>query len=704
MSGKKSTPAPKTIRTATGKPVRKSLPRQDGFFRRNAFPVALFLLTFIVFGNAIFNDYALDDEFYTAGSNKLTKEGTKSIPEIFNTRTFNNSDGSGYSYRPVAVASFALEIHLFGEDPVVSHFINVLLYAFLMVLLFHVLRRWFTTAGDWFSFFVCLIFLVHPLHTEIVANIKCRDELLAMLFTLLSIFFLWKFRETRKWYFFALYPVCYFAAILSKHTIIPFLALIPLALWFFTDESWKKIGLYMIPLLVMAAITLYIEREVLPDQSRTYQEFENPLVKHRGLFRRSALASYVLGRYLWLHFIPHPLVYYYGQNYVPFATWTNGIAILSLVIHIGLGALAFVEMRKKTILGFGLLFYLIAIAPFSNLIFAAPGLMAERFTNASVLGFSIVVIYLIFKFLKKNPVEFRWKSPDYKTVRTVIVAVAAIYAVRSIARNETWENKHTLYGHDMQHLEESAKANMLYGALLSRDGMEARLRGRQWARQGNSDSARILMAKSNANFLEARKLYRKATEVAPYYHTAWSNLGTTYFFVEQPKEALPYFLESLRHKPDYNEGLFNSAMAYDQLGKPDSAIYFFRKSIAADSTYVTAYEQLSRVMVQQKSDTAAGIALLKLAIRNKPDDESPWNNLAKLYLEAGDTLSGAAAMEKAAEINPSNVYRLGNLAQFYRSPRTRDDAKAAYYESLYRREMAKQQGMNQGNQQGRRRR
>src|ERR1044071_9005418 len=111
----------KIILTKTGskqRPVSQSKGRLiKDFFQRNQFAVALFLLTFIVFGNGIYNEYALDDEFYTNGANKLTLQGIKGIPEIFKSHTFYNNDGTGYSYRPVTVASFAIETQFFGEKP-----------------------------------------------------------------------------------------------------------------------------------------------------------------------------------------------------------------------------------------------------------------------------------------------------------------------------------------------------------------------------------------------------------------------------------------------------------------------------------------------------------------------------------------------------------------------------------------------------------
>ncbi|MEO5644658.1 MAG: tetratricopeptide repeat protein [Bacteroidia bacterium] len=655
-------------------------PIGQGFLKRNSFQVGLFLIAFLVFANGIGNDYALDDEFYTAGSNTLTQKGIKGIPAIFKSHTFKNNDNSSYSYRPVTLTTFAIETQLFGEDAHVSHFFNVLLYALTIVLIFSILRKWFVTQGDWFNFFICLIFIVHPLHTEVVDNIKCRDELLAILFMLLTIHAIWKHLETKKIYWLILYPILFWAGMLSKHTAVPFYVLIPLSMWFFTDIKLWKIILYIAPLLITTILTSLFQKHNLEVETREYLPFENPLAGHPGFGQLTATSFYVMGRYLFLHFIPYPLVYYYGSFYVPDVTWSNPIAIASLIIHLALGLWALKELRKKSILGFGLLFYLINAGAYSNLLQRAPGIMAERYTYAASLGFCIVVIVLLARLMKVNLADFRWKSEEFKNFRFVMIALALLFAVRSVWRTEDWKNKETLYGGDMEYLEESVKANMLYGALLSKNALELNFQSRMSDGKGgyiiNSETQKQAMNR----FKEARIYYGKAAELAPYYHTAWSNLGTTYFFTGETRTALSYFNKGVSQKDDYAEGWFNVAMAYDKLEKPDSAIYAFNRSIRADSAYVSSYEQLSRIIMQQEKDPDKALALLRVAARKKPDSEVPWNNMANIYLQLKDTAQSAAAMERAAEINPGNVQRLYNLAQYYRIKQNM--AKYSYYNSL----------------------
>lgn len=111
-------------------------------------------------------------------------------------------------------------------------------------------------------FFICLLFFLHPLHTEVVENIKSRDELVAMLGALLSLWFAWRFYDFCRWYYALLYPLFFWLGFLSKHTVIPYLLLFPLVLYFFTALNWKKIVLYTLPLLAVMVSTA-MHQEIL---------------------------------------------------------------------------------------------------------------------------------------------------------------------------------------------------------------------------------------------------------------------------------------------------------------------------------------------------------------------------------------------------------------------------------------------------------
>lgn len=688
-----SSSSKKPVKPATRSETKSASGKKIGslsFWARNRFTIFLFCFTFVVFGNSIFNGYALDDEFYTAGSNKLTQKGLKGIPEIFTTRTFFNNDGSGYSYRPVALTTFAIEIQFFGEKARTSHFFNVLIYAFTLVLLFGLLRKWFVKQGDWFSFFICLVFLVHPLHTEVVDNIKCRDELLVFFFGVLMFRFIWRHLETKAWWTIPAMALSFGLAMLSKTTVVPLLVLVPLAVWYFTDKKWWAGLIYVGPIILLIVIAKFALISRLPEMTRTLQGFENPIVE-MNFSQLSATATYVLGRYLWLHIIPYPLIFYYGLKEVPVCSWSDIPVILSLVAYLGIAVFTWFEFRKKSAAGFGLLFFLGNIILFSNFFGAAPGIMAERFTYMASFGFAIVLVDLVFRFAKTIPESFVWKSEASGKAKWTFVAIITLFSLRSIARNEAWEDKETLYRNDVELAPESAKINMLLGSLLSSQAAQMNYEGQQMVQQGMQRDGQAKIQDAIALFNESKAYYQQATEIFPEYYTAWSNLGTAYYFLHDYRNGLPFFHRAIAIKEDYAEAYFNLGMSYEQLGLKngaivdtamiDSSIYYFTLGLQKDPEYVNSADQLSRILMSHKRDSSGAMNLLMNSAKANPESDVPWNAMSNIMLRCGDTLGAATALEKAAAINPNNEIRLRNLAAFFSMHGNAE--KANYYNSLY---------------------
>jgi tetratricopeptide (TPR) repeat protein len=290
------------------------------------------------------------------------------------------------------------------------------------------------------------------------------------------------------------------------------------------------------------------------------------------------------------------------------------------------------------------------------------------------------------------------------------VVIVIVFTVLCWSRNEDWENKEMLYAHDIEYIHESAKANMLLGALRAKAAMERRLAARSYKEKGMQYAFDTAYASAKRLFEESRGYYKKATEVAPYYYTAWSNLGTTYFFLETDadtaneltKQALVYFKKSIALKPNYSEGLFNTAMSYERLGDIDSAIYYFNRSISSDSAYFSSYEQLSRIYLQHRNQPDKAMGVLQTAAQKKPDSDAPWNAIGNLYLQLKDTASAAGAFEMAARINPNNPQRLYNLAGYFYKKGNME--KFNYYNGLFKelQEKMQQNGQMPAQQQRRR--
>ena len=97
-----------------------------------------FIFCFLFYGNSLKNKYALDDDYITVTNfpvkgqkyvpnHPLVSKGFKGIPKIWKSR-YASDEESSFDYRPLVTASFAIEYGIFGQNPFISHLINILIY------------------------------------------------------------------------------------------------------------------------------------------------------------------------------------------------------------------------------------------------------------------------------------------------------------------------------------------------------------------------------------------------------------------------------------------------------------------------------------------------------------------------------------------------------------------------------------------------
>ena len=131
---------------------------------------------FILYANTLTHDYAVDDQTAII-QNKLTQQGVSALPTIFTSAYRAGVDDRPEGlYRPLSIALFAIEWQLSGGDPRLGHWVNVLLYVVTAFMLFLALTLFLDKHNILLPFIATLLFVTHPIHTEVVANIKSRDE------------------------------------------------------------------------------------------------------------------------------------------------------------------------------------------------------------------------------------------------------------------------------------------------------------------------------------------------------------------------------------------------------------------------------------------------------------------------------------------------------------------------------------------------
>lgn len=553
--------------------------------QKNKFVPYIFIaiLAFVIYGNSLFNNYALDDTIVIT-QNKFTQEGISGIPDILKYDTFTgfwySNDTTktpqqiqeekklvpGGRYRPLSLISFAIENSIFGKDmidegsqksfigcPFVNHLVNILLYIITVFILYKVLLMLFpNNEQKWyfsFSYIVSILFLFHPIHTEAVANIKGRDEIMTLLFSLVALLFTIYYHKNNKKYYLLFSGLFLFLGLLSKENTITFLAVIPITIYLFVTKKIKNILISLLPLIVAAGLFLIIRSSVLGfshNEQIADELMNNPFL--RANFNEKYATIFVtLLIYIKLLIIPYPLTYDYYPKQIEIVDFSSPVALLSLFLYIAILVIAIYGLfRKKEsttwkIISFAIFFYLIPLSVVSNIFFGVGTFMNERFIFISSIGFCIIIAFILNKLITKI-------IKNIKTRQTVTVFFLTLiligYGYQTISRNSAWKDDYTLFVTDVKTSSKSAKSNCSAGG-----------KSLEKAKLIKNDQI-----KHDKLCEQSIKYLTKAVEIHPNYSDAWLLLGNAYYeYNYNIPKALDSYANVIRRDINANSLALNNA-------------------------------------------------------------------------------------------------------------------------------------------------
>ena len=484
MSKKKNSAKP-IAATIKGTPQYKTsisaIPRFNG--QKHRFPLLILAILAIgLYAASLSFGYALDDTMVVE-KNKIVQKGFDGMGDIFRFESFRGYFGEqkqlleGDRYRPLSLMTFAAEIGIFGkEKPFFGHFFNLLLYALTALLLYRVLLFMFPREGEttdgtdnfmskftpffMIPFLATALFIVHPLHVEVVANIKGRDEILALLGELSALYFTFKYTQNKKLKYLIGSFTSILLALLSKESAITFLAIVPLTAHFFTKTTtFDKLK---ITLPIAAATLIYLIMRVnaigyLLGSKEITDLMNNPFYGME-IGDKLATISYTLLLYVKLHIFPHPLTHDYYPFQIPRLTWADPRALLGLGVHIGLVVVILRGWKNRTIWAYAAAFYMATLSIVSNLFVSVGTFMNERFVYHASLAFCLALAY----FLTRKYV------PKMASVGIAAVFLLA-FSIKTITRVSDWKSGATLNNSAIVNSPNSARANCFFGVSMWED-------------------------------------------------------------------------------------------------------------------------------------------------------------------------------------------------------------------------------------------
>ncbi len=598
----------------------------------------IFGFAFLLYGNTLTNRFNIDDSLVIQ-DNELVHQGIKAIPEIFTTEYYN--DGlKTFGYRPLVKATYAIEYQLWGQNPVMHHLINVILYGCIGILLFYLLLYLFQEKKKTLSLAITLLFLAHPIHTEVVASLKSRDEMLGFIFSLCTIFLAVKYADSNKIKFLILTILSLIFAHFSKLSTIPTLLIAPLAVFYFRNIDRKKnIQILFVCTLVSVLYMILLFSFLGDNLTRTYEFFEVPWVNENTLTNRFSYGMITLGFYLKKLFFPHPLGFYYGYKTLHTSGLSDPMVWIWAVIYFGILGLGIKSFKSHKIFSFGIFTFLIYIFMFSNLIPAVTGIVGERHSFHASLGFSILLGYLILNFPGKTE-----QIKQFIKIRYVFMGIILLaFAFKTITRNLDWNSKYTLYKSDINYLENSVWANLVY-ANTCLD---------QYDLNNNENKDKNLIK-------EAENKIKKAIQLDPTYAKSYNILAEIQSgYQSKYNDAILNYKKAISINNSDPDQYFNLAKTYSKKGNWNEAELNFKNCIEKEKYQFNCMFNLGAIYFNSNR-IKQGKNIADQLMNEAPENYLSYNLMGVYHLTQKDTLSSVNSFLKAYDFG----YQMEDSYQF----------------------------------------
>jgi protein O-mannosyl-transferase len=350
-------------------------------------------------------------------------------------------------YRPLTILSFAVDWSVARGSAAVMHVENALWHGFASLLVVLVVLRWLPPTG---AVTAGLLFAVHPVHVEGVANLVSRSEVFAALGLLGALLC----ARRRLW---AAAILCALLAMFSKERGVVAIALIALDDWLRpADEPSYPRPFYA----ALAVATLGYFVVWLRVGHSAAADVAAPFIG-AGAGARLAIALPALWRATVLLFFPVTLSSDYGPQVIPYRTGLSLAALAGAGVVAGIVGLTIAARRRAPAISFAAGAAGIAALPTSNLIFPSGIVLSER-----DLYLPVLIPAVLFG------AALVWSSERWPRARTVIVAttVLALLAARSLERLPAWTDNRMFLLTLLREHPESYRAQQSAGAVLSGAG------------------------------------------------------------------------------------------------------------------------------------------------------------------------------------------------------------------------------------------
>ncbi|MCC7265260.1 MAG: tetratricopeptide repeat protein [Candidatus Latescibacteria bacterium] len=524
--------------------------------------VALGLVA-VVYARSIPNGFCFDDHAIVAENPQVIQARWG---EIFTSDYWSTTGEHTGLYRPLTLASFALNFLLAGEGAWSFHLVNLVLHLGATALFYWVVAACLSPGA---ALLAGLCFGLHPALTEAVAGVVGRAELLSCCLGLTGV---WTWRAAKV-------PAQYLGALallslapLAKESGICF----PLgaAVWALCFQPSKLAA--WIGALAAAGLSLGIKLLVLGQlQPGDIGFLDNPLAYVSAPVRMLNSPG-LLVHYLKLLVFPWPLSADYSFNQLPVAAAPDAEVLGALGLVLSLGFLLWRALRRQPDLALWVLVGGSALVLVANLLLAGGTLFAERLLYLPALAFSLGV---------------GWAAEQLDTRKTAVLIGGWVLVAAPLVwqRCGDWQDDLHLFRRAVEVTPASARSHYGLGRALQESG----------------DAAGALA------------VYTTALAIFPRYAEAHFNRGAALLSLDRPSEALAEYRQAVQIRPGFTKALYAVAVLTRELEGDSAAIPAFLALLTQDPGHAAGVEGFCAILLRQ-GERARAVEVVEHALAANP--------------------------------------------------------------------------------------
>jgi tetratricopeptide (TPR) repeat protein len=565
-----------------------------------AAPAFLLLAVAATYATSLSVPFVFDDK-----PTLLSNESIKS----FATAWVPPTGGITTSGRPLLNLSFALNYAVSGLAVWSYHALNILIHAAAAVTLWGILRR-IPGVSATAAFVAALLWSIHPLQTESVTYIVQRAESLAGLFYLLLFYCFLRWAEApaggRTWKYLSI------AACALGMTTKEILVTAPVMVLLFDRtllsgtfrEALTRRTSYYISLAVTWLIQAFLVlRTGTRGGTAGFGLGIGPWQYWQTQFRAFC-------HYLRLIVVPHPLVIDYGVQWEKSLAPVLGFGgVVLLLAGLTVYALTRPLGSRGRAAGFAGAWMFLLLAP-TSLIPGTRQTMAEHRMYLPLAAVTILAAVAGARVLGK-------------AFLAVGLAVAALFIVLTIRRNQIYQSEATLWADTVIHVPQNAYAWNNLGVELEEAGYAP----------------------------QAKAAYQHAIDLNPKLSTASNNLGDLALAAGDPNAAIPYYQEAIRSKPDYFNPHYSLGGIFLHLGRMSEAAVQFQACLEIQPGFAGAELGWGDALAEQGKYPEAE-QHLRAALAIAPHLALAYNDLGNVLLAQHHVPEAIAMYDRAIEIDP----------------------------------------------------